>query len=113
MSVKETPISLDTLFVSGGNMNPQFPNGSPLYRIEHVGYILSKEDEPWKYRIVTTTRASYDWAIGTRHEVYREGNGAFLGLFRVIGFIRFYTMETQGFVPTKKIPHWIDREEKL
>jgi len=111
--IKERPIQQDRLFVSGMNMNPQFPNGSPLYRIEHVGYILSKEDEPWKYRIVTSNKFTADWDLSTKHEIFREGTGTCLGVFNVVGFIRFYTMETRGYVPTKKIPHWIDREEKL
>jgi hypothetical protein len=106
-------IHQDRLFVSGMNMNPQLPADSSLYRIEDVGYILSKKSEPWKYRIVTSKKFTADWEIGTSHEVFREGNGKFMGLYEVIGFVRFYTMETRGYVPTKKLAHWIDRGEKL
>lgn len=110
-SYSDKPIALRSVLVCGESMNPQFPNGSPLFRVRDIGYILSLEGEPWKYRILTHHTYTKEWECGTVHELYDEKNGRLLGIFRVVGWIRFYTMETYGYVPSKKLPHYRDRRD--
>jgi hypothetical protein len=109
MTENEKTIELGSVFVCGEKMNPQGPQSSPLFRNTDMGYILSLQSEPWNHRILTHATLTPKYAIGTVHELYDEKNGRFLGIYDVVGFIRFFTMETRGFVPAKKIPHYRDR----
>ena len=96
---------------TGVRMNPGAPAHAKSWtRDMHTCLIIvphGKRALDRVHRVITTTSTpTKTFGFGKLIELGSEKRGS-LGTWRIIGMVNIFTMQTLGYVPDRKIPHWI------
>ena len=99
------------LLPTGTNMSPSKPESAPYYDRGQVAYVVDLAEsalEPTRFRVLTSFGSLGDrLGLGSKIGIHHDQTLRRLGVGTVVGIVDFATGESQGYVPLRKVPHWV------
>lgn len=98
----------DALLPTGERMNPSAPETATYFDENQVAYIVRKRfTDKTSVRVLTSYGSLSDYTMGSSHEIHHDQALYHLGTFEVIGIVNYKTGEKEGFIPNRKLGHWV------
>jgi hypothetical protein len=95
----------DFVLPTGEQMNPCHPESATYYGKDQTVLVMRRLDIPRTRptRVITTYGGGSFYPIGSKHSLFHDQTGAFLGDYEVVGQRDYSTGISQGIVPDRLI----------